>query len=498
MRIISMYLPQFHETKENNEWWGKGYTDWNAVRLGEPLFEGHNQPRVPYENNYYDLRQKEVMEWQSSLMKKYGIYGQCFYHYWFGNGKNLLCKPAENLLKWKDIDMHFCFSWANETWVRSWSNIVEANVWAPKFENNSKSSDVKGILVEQFYGGEIEWKDHFEYLLPFFTDSRYIRKDNKPIFMFFRPDHIPCLNEMIICWQKWAREAGLEGIHFIGANTENKRNMDALYLHATGSMFPSVYYKEQNSVKCISYETVWNEILFQASAVPEETYVGGLVDFDTTPRKGKSGVVIQDCNVECYRDSMKKLLAYNERNGVEFTFLNAWNEWGEGMYLEPDTKQGHAFLEATLEASLTYGQGKLPELMDYNEHINFLNNKITQYKTYWRLMDKWMRKKENNISLGSIIQRKGYSHIAIYGYGILGEHLIKELEKTEVVIDYLIDTRKTTNNYEFRMVNLDGELPETNLIVVSVINEYDTIYQRLAQMTDIPIVSLEEIVFEEE
>ena len=134
MKAIAMYLPQFYEVEENNRWWGKGYTDWCAARQAEKLFATHNQPRQPLNNNYYDLSEKTTMEWQANLMKLYEIDGLCMYHYWFENGKQILEKPAENLLQWTDIDMPFCFCWANETWARTWSKI-SANVWSFRYSN---------------------------------------------------------------------------------------------------------------------------------------------------------------------------------------------------------------------------------------------------------------------------------------------------------------------------------------------------------------------------
>ncbi len=130
-----MDLPQFHRIPENDMWWGEGFTEWTAVKAGEKFFEGQMQPRVPLDGNYYDLLNEQTMRWQADLMRKYDIYGMCFYHYYFKDGRKILEKPAENLLEWKDIEMPFCFSWANETWARSWSNINGKNAWSSKFDN---------------------------------------------------------------------------------------------------------------------------------------------------------------------------------------------------------------------------------------------------------------------------------------------------------------------------------------------------------------------------
>ena len=152
-KIISMYLPQFHRVKENDEWWGEGFTEWTAVKQADSLFDGHYQPRIPLNGNYYDLLDKETMQWQADLMKKYGIDGQCIYHYWFKEGRQILEKPAQNLLKWTDIDMPFCFCWANESWARTWSGLKNTNAWSAKQEPK-KQGDHNGLLLEQYYGTE--------------------------------------------------------------------------------------------------------------------------------------------------------------------------------------------------------------------------------------------------------------------------------------------------------------------------------------------------------
>ena len=160
MKIIAFYLPQFHEIPENNEWWGKGFTEWVNVKKAQKLFDGHNQPREPLNDNYYDLKDNSVMDWQISIAKKYGVYGFCFYHYWF-NGHLLLQKPVEAFLSNKKQDMPFCICWANEHWTNAW--VSKANK----------------VLIEQEYGKEEDWKEHFDYLLPFFKDDRYIKNNGE-------------------------------------------------------------------------------------------------------------------------------------------------------------------------------------------------------------------------------------------------------------------------------------------------------------------------------
>ena len=499
MKIITMYLPQFHVTEENSRWWGEGFTEWKTVNDAEPFFECHNQPRKPMSDRYYDLLDKKTMIWQAGLMKKYNIYGQCFYHYWFKNGKRVLEKPAENLLKWKDIHMPYCFSWANESWVRSWSIMVDSNVWSQKFEPEESNSEENGVLLKQEYGNESDWKEHFEYLLPFFEDRRYIKIQGKPVFMIYRPDNISSLSEMVDCWNQWAIKKGFPGIYFIGGNTFSKGCLNAAYIHATGSMFPADYYKIKNSVKTISYEKVWSYILAQARGIEKGTFIGGIVDFDTTPRKGKNGIVITECNTKTYEKFLKKLLKLNEELGNEFTFINAWNEWGEGMYLEPDTTNYYGFLEATRNALNSYIYENIQNNTKNNEDeiLLFYKTKLEQYKKNWRILDQWMRRKEQNKPLRNTLEERGITTVAVYGLGILGEHLKSELQETDM-IKYAIDIRKQGLKRNIPILGLDDLLPEVDAIIVSVVNEFETISKQLKERTDIPIISLEEILFEQE
>ncbi len=225
MKVLAMYLPQFHRVKENDEWWGEGFTEWVSVKDAEPFFDGHYQPRIPQDQNYYDLMDKDTMVWQSSLMKKYKIDGVCMYHYWFKHGRQILEKPAQNLLQWKEIDMPFCFCWANETWARSWSRIQNKNVWSAVREQD-KNEDKNGILLEQDYGNEAQWRQHFEYLLPFFKDERYIKVEDKPLFLIYKESEISCLPEMLECWKKLAEMNGLKGIYIIGAGENTDKDME--------------------------------------------------------------------------------------------------------------------------------------------------------------------------------------------------------------------------------------------------------------------------------
>ncbi len=361
MKIIAFYLPQFHEIPENDEWWGKGFTEWTSVRVAKSLFGGHRQPREPYKDRYYDLLDKDVMKWQADIAQKAGIGGFCFYHYWF-KGKKLLEKPVENYLKWKDITQRYCLSWANESWIRTWSN-MEGNDWNEVIDKSRPAAGPQ-VLMKQDYGNEKDWAEHFYYLLPYFQDPRYIYANNKPIFLIYKPNKIPCLHAMLKCWNQLAKENGLEGIYIIATNDLNSKStyVDAAVMYEPAYTFGldmPVYYKQRNVilewlkahnvaiVKKYAYDRIWNKIISREIADKKKTvYQGGFVDYDDTPRRGKNGTLFKGGTPQKFEGYMRKLLTKSERAGKEFVFLTAWNEWAEGSYMEPDKANGYAYLKA--------------------------------------------------------------------------------------------------------------------------------------------------------
>lgn len=346
MKIIAWHLPQFHSIKENDEWWGKGFTEWTNTKKAKPLFKGHIQPKEPLNKKYYNLLEKDTMIWQNNLSKEHGIYGFCYYHYWF-NGKLLLEKPLENLLNWKDIPQKFCLSWANEPWARTWDG------------QNKK------VLMPQTYGNEKEWENHFNYLLKFFKDERYIKVNDKPLFLIYRTENIPRCNEMINYWNKLAQQNGLKGIHII--ETLNSFQHDSKCKDSDGVVYmePMLSLKEniQNRSLLIKirdkiknnlispykydYQKIWNYILSRnyQKIKNKDQYLGAFVSWDNTARKGKKGVVITGSTPKKFEECMKKQIENTKKINSEFIFINAWNEWAEGTYLEPDIENKDEYLK---------------------------------------------------------------------------------------------------------------------------------------------------------
>lgn len=494
-----MYLPQFHRVKENDEWWGEGFTEWNAVREARPLFDEHYQPHQPFCDNYYNLLEKDTMEWQAQLMHKYGVDAMCFYHYWFKDGRRILEKPAENLLKWKDINMPFCFSWANETWARSWSNVRVKNTWADTYEKKMMNDD--GVLLEQKYGNEADWKEHFEYLLPFFRDDRYVKVDNKPLLLIYNTYDIHCINDMLCCWRRWAIENGLEGLYVIGGRTNGRKidNLDANIDLQPGAAMQNI---TNSNVKLqVDYDLIWNVLLQGVSN--EGAYYQGVVSYDDTPRRGQNGKALVGATPENFKKHFVRLLAKSHIERKDIVFLNAWNEWGEGMHLEPDQKYGFGFLEA-VKWSKEHYQEYLDEMQmnilaksSSNEEYNALKEKCSKYEIYWRVLDAWLSLKEQGISIADRLIEMGYKNIAIYGVGMMGMHLIEEFKKSDVNILYLIDRRAKSLTNAYPIYSMEDNLPEkVDAIILTVTYDYTQIEYKLREKGNFTILHLENLIRE--
>lgn len=353
--IIAFYLPQFHTIPENDEWWGKGFTDWVNVKKARPLFGGHMQPRKPLGGNYYDLSTADTIRWQARLAREYGVDGFCIYHYWF-NGKLLLEKPAELLLANKDIDISFCFSWANEPWARTW---------------DGKSHHV---LMAQSYGDAADWKRHFDYLLPFFRDDRYMKIDSSPVFVIYKSQSIPCAAEMMACWDKMAVESGFGGMHFVEtlrdshtetrglpfkskvefepANILNSISTARLYSdrlrRATIGLLNRLTGKKRLRNKVMRFSDIAGKAL--ATRSPEGTWAGAFAGWDNTPRKNLNGTVILPPTKKEFKAYLKSKIAMTrDIYKTNYIFINAWNEWAEGTMLEPEETSKYQYLEAIRE-----------------------------------------------------------------------------------------------------------------------------------------------------
>lgn len=514
MKVLSMYLPQFHRLPENDEWWGEGFTDWIAVKSAEKFFETQNQPREPYLDNYYDLMKKETMVWQADLAQRYGVDGFCFYHYYFKDGRKILEGPAENLLKWKEINMPFCFCWANETWARTWSNISFSNAWSEKFEKNRKED--KTILLEQDYGNKKDWKKHFDYLLPFFEDERYIRIMNKPVFLFYKPDDISILSEMIAYWNYLIELEGEEGIYAIAVNSSHGiPGVDAILLHAPNayrkSYINGMNVKEKwiNGVGTFAYQDVWDNSFRAHKIENTRTYFGAFVDYDDTPRRGKMGSCVTGVTPENFEKNLYKLAAKNMACENEILFINAWNEWGEGNYLEPDKKNAYKYLSAVKNVSDKCNSGDFNATAEWEkletelsigrervaDKLQPLIDEVAKYRDFYKLMDRWLFLKENGKCLYPYFEEHGYRRIIIYGFASLGKHLYEEMKETRIEVVCALDRRSGIDYKNITVQNPEMNIPDCDVIIITAISDWENISRELKRKTNCPVVSLQEVIF---
>lgn len=376
MKLIALYFPQFHPIRENDEWWGTGFTDWHNVKAARPQYKGHDQPRVPMGRNYYNQAELATIRWQAALARQYGIHGFCHYHYWF-DGKQLLHTPTELLLSNRDIDMPFCLSWANETWSRRWDGLDHH------------------ILIQQTHPPHEEsWRRHFDYLIRAWKDPRAIKVGGKPVFIIYRPQRIPHIDDMLSYWRKLAVAEGLPGLYFIFQKQYELpsrnclKSFDALFqfqpfeaIYSPGFDARSIRHSPlfrfarrmpeavQNRLRAVrarfykqltfhDYDAVWKQVVAVRPDPELTTFPGAFVDWDNTARYKNRATIFRGATPERFRHWFAKLAeSMPARNLPEdFVFINAWNEWSESAYLEPDERHGYGYLDAVayvlgLEAS---------------------------------------------------------------------------------------------------------------------------------------------------
>ncbi len=370
MKIISFYLPQYHPIPENDAWWGKGFTEWVSVARARPRFKGHHQPQIPADLGFYDLRLEETRIAQAELAAEHGISAFCYYHYWF-NGKMLLDRPFNEVLKSGKPDFPFCLCWANENWTRSWDGMHQ------------------DILMAQDYNAR-DRIEHIHWLCNAFKDSRYIKVNNRPLFLIYRTDNIPDLPERIRDWRKIVREHGFDDIYLCSVRS-NFDQMDERAVIAAG--FDAIvefqpYYKDlpgrslsvflklafTNSYNKIisglglqSYLPLMNEnniysykkLADKAMAKPHpdgyKKFPCVTPSWDNSARKRRANIVQNDDPLQ-FGEWLLNAFTRSEKYGEDekIVFINAWNEWAEGCHLEPDVKNGRKFLSAIKDARTTY------------------------------------------------------------------------------------------------------------------------------------------------
>jgi lipopolysaccharide biosynthesis protein len=354
VRLVAFYLPQFHPTPYNDEWWGKGFTEWTNVARAQPRFRGHYQPHLPADLGFYDLRLPEAREAQAELAREYGIHGFCYYHYWF-EGKQFLDLPLNGVLASGKPDFPFCVCWANENWTRTWDGFS------------------RQVLLEQHYSFEDDLA-HIRQLMPALGDSRYIRIEGKALLLVYRVGLLPDPRTTAELWRCEARKAGLGELFLVNIQTSHTREVtdpasvgfDAAVrfqpnfrgLSAPNRMIAG-YDRLLNSPlrgdRAVSYESVYT--LWKRSPAPSYRHFHCVTpSWDNSARRAKKAWMIRDPSPELYQKWLQEAVerTQTDGDGVKWIFINAWNEWAEGCHLEPCQKWGRAYLEATKRAVEAY------------------------------------------------------------------------------------------------------------------------------------------------
>ena len=355
-RVIAMYLPQYHPIPENDDVWGKGFTEWNNVAKARPLFRGHHQPNIPADLGFYDLRLPETRELQAQLAREAGVEGFMYWHYWFGNGKRLLERPFDEVLESGKPNFPFCLGWANHDWKTStWTTMG----------NLQKNH----MICEQTYPGDEDYIAHFNYCLKAFKDHRYIKVDGKPFFLVYNADALPDSHHFFNLWNKLAKENGFPGIHFVGMNQAN----DPEYKKVFGQGYDAVSHggvwdpmqKIKGYYRMVIEKKIRDKIdwlapvdkykykdfikyTFNDTDKWENVYPNIIPGWDRSPRSGKKAQIVYGSTPELWKKHCKEALELvkNKEPEHRIIILRSWNEWGEGNYVEPDTRWGHAYLDA--------------------------------------------------------------------------------------------------------------------------------------------------------
>jgi lipopolysaccharide biosynthesis protein len=347
VRLLAFYLPQFHPVPENDAWWGDGFTEWSNVRKARPLFPGHYQPHIPADLGYYDLRSPETRQAQADLAREYGIYGFCYYHYWF-NGKRLLELPFKEVLDSGKPDFPFCLCWANESWTRVWDG------------------GNRNILMAQTYS-EDDDRNHVRWLIGAFQDHRYIRVDSKPLFLVYRASHLPDPHRTTDLWREEASKAGVGDLYLcrVESFSDEYMNPRALGFDAAVEFQPDrthlPFFRKVLRRLALEFRFAYRDVYDYAAYVkrmlrkktpPYKCYPCVMPMWDNSPRRKTHPTIFHNSTPERYehwlRSILRRFTPFSSHENL--VFVNAWNEWGESNHLEPCQRWGRGYLEATRSA----------------------------------------------------------------------------------------------------------------------------------------------------
>ena len=354
-RAVAFYLPQFHPIPENNEWWGDGFTEWTNVARASRLFPGHDQPRLPGELGFYDLRLEDTRHHQADLAAAHGVSAFCFWHYWFA-GRRMLDRVVELFFASPDLPIGLCLGWANESWGGRW-------IGAPR-----------RVLIEQTYPGDDDHRRHFACLEPWLHDRKYLTVDGRPVFFVYRPDRLPSAARFAELWRSLAAQSGLPGLYLVGQSSDSRapwrasaNGFDAV---APWTLFPIA---ARRAAEPFAPDLLASRLLERVGFFPtiflysrfskyipfsvagERSLPSIVPNWDNTPRVGRRGNLYLGHHPALFGEQVRRALEITAHHPAQerIIFIRSWNEWAEGNYLEPDRRWGRAFLEE-LRLNLTH------------------------------------------------------------------------------------------------------------------------------------------------
>lgn len=340
-RIIAFYLPQYHPIPENDAAWGRGFTEWRNVVRAQPVFPGHYQPHLPADLGFYDLRLPETRAQQAALARDHGIDAFCYYHYWF-NGRRVLERPLDDMLRSGEPDFPFCLCWANENWTRNWDG------------------GNREIILEQHYTPEDDLA-FIHHLMPVFDDRRYLRIHGRPLLLVYRADLIPDPGATVDRWREACHRAGLPNPYLCAGQIKSPLDPIPLGFDAAFEFPPHLIRYgliDPGQVKGIhpdfrgrlfDYRAMAKQYL-EKSRPGYPLHKTVMVAWDNTPRRQWDGGLFLNTGPEDYAKWLREAIRQEcsmHPPGERLVFINAWNEWGEGAHLEPDLRHGRQYLEAT-------------------------------------------------------------------------------------------------------------------------------------------------------
>lgn len=347
-RYIALYLPQFHPIPENDEWYGKGFTEWTNVAKAKPLFRGHYQPHVPADLGFYDLRLKEIRREQARMAQEAGVSAFCYWDYWFGDGKKLLEMPLDAVHDDPEITLPFCIAWANHSW--------EKKMWDKQGNNE--------MLMEQKYLGIEDYSAYFYRMLPIFRDDRYFRVNDRPFVIVYSPLESSEIGVYLKCWRELANKEGLGDFYFVGRDA-GCRNVDRILDIGFDAVYEddvfNIHHELGLAKKIALYlkrRLFGRPTVFQyrdaiKHMVPDEAKRREVIpviapNWDHSPRSGRNAILLDNCEPKYFQQVAEhaREVVSAKPDDEQIVIIKAWNEWGEGNHMEPDLRYGTGYLDA--------------------------------------------------------------------------------------------------------------------------------------------------------